>query len=84
MLVAVDQVAIGTNPQTRESRLFPSTGAYVRRNALAIFRAYAMYEPLRVFTTAALVARRRGARRLDARSCSTGSSTATPAATSSR
>ena len=32
MLVAVDQVAIETNPQTRESRLFDSTGAYVRRN----------------------------------------------------
>src|SRR5262245_27888504 len=35
-LVAVDQVEIGTNPQTRESRLFDSTGAYVRRNALSI------------------------------------------------
>ena len=34
MLVAVDQVAVETNPQTRESRLFDSTGAYVRRNAL--------------------------------------------------
>src|SRR3954469_13645992 len=33
MLVAVDEVAVGTNPQTRESRLFSSTGAYVRRNA---------------------------------------------------
>ena len=28
---------------------------YVRRNALAIFRIYAMYEPLRVFMTAALL-----------------------------
>ena len=34
MLVAVDQVEVGTNPQTRESRLFDSTGAYVRRNGL--------------------------------------------------
>jgi glycosyltransferase involved in cell wall biosynthesis len=55
MLVAVDQVEIATNPQTRESRLFASTGSYVRRNALAILRIYARYEPLRVFATAGLV-----------------------------
>ena len=54
-LVAVDQVTIGTNPQTRESRLFASTGSYVRRNAPAILRIYARYEPLRVFATAAAV-----------------------------
>jgi glycosyltransferase involved in cell wall biosynthesis len=54
-LVAVDQVEIGTNPQTRESRLFGSTGSYVRRNALSILRIYARYEPLRVFATAGLV-----------------------------
>jgi glycosyltransferase involved in cell wall biosynthesis len=53
MLVAIDQVPIGTNPPLRGSRLFPSTGTYVRRNAIAVFRAYAMYEPLRVFTIAA-------------------------------
>jgi glycosyltransferase involved in cell wall biosynthesis len=55
MLVALDQVEVGTNPQSRKSRLFPSTWNYVRRNSLAVFRAYAMYEPLRVFTIAALV-----------------------------
>jgi len=55
MLVAVDQVEIGTNPQTRESRLFDSTGAYVRRNALSILRIYTRYEPLRVFATAGLL-----------------------------
>jgi glycosyltransferase involved in cell wall biosynthesis len=55
MLVAVDQVEIGTNPQTRESRLFGSTGAYVRRNGAAIFRIYARYEPLRTFVTAGIV-----------------------------
>ncbi len=55
MLVAVDEVAIGTNPQTRESRLFDSTGAYVRRNAPAILRIYARYEPLRAFATAGFV-----------------------------
>jgi glycosyltransferase involved in cell wall biosynthesis len=55
MLVAVDQVEIDTNPQTRESRLFDSTGAYVRRNALSILRIYARYEPLRAFATAGLL-----------------------------
>jgi glycosyltransferase involved in cell wall biosynthesis len=55
MLVAVDQVGIATNPQTRESRLFASTGAYVRRNALSILRIYARYEPLRVFAVAGVV-----------------------------
>ncbi|HET9676325.1 MAG TPA: glycosyltransferase family 2 protein, partial [Solirubrobacterales bacterium] len=55
MLVAVDEVEIGTNPKTRESRLFTSSGAYVRRNAPAILRIYARYEPLRAFLAAALV-----------------------------
>jgi glycosyltransferase involved in cell wall biosynthesis len=55
MLVAVGQVEIGTNAQTRESRLSDSTGGYVRRNALAILRIYARYEPLRAFATAGLV-----------------------------
>ena len=55
MLVAVDEVAVGTNPKTRESRLFDSTGAYVRRNGPAILRIYARYEPLRAFATAGLV-----------------------------
>ena len=49
--MAVDHVPIHTNPKTRESRLFPSMGAYVRRNAVSIFRVYAQYEPLRVFWT---------------------------------
>src|SRR4051794_30529218 len=55
LLVATDHVAIGTNPQTRESRLFPSMSSYVRRNAVAIARIYAQYEPLRVFMTMAFV-----------------------------
>jgi glycosyltransferase involved in cell wall biosynthesis len=54
-LVAIDHVPIRTNEQTRESRLFPSMGAYVRRNAVSIFRIYAQYEPLRVFWSLALV-----------------------------
>jgi glycosyltransferase involved in cell wall biosynthesis len=55
MLVAVDQVTVATNPKTRESRLFDSTGAYVRRNGPAILRIYARYEPLRAFATAGLI-----------------------------
>ncbi|HXR13787.1 MAG TPA: glycosyltransferase family 2 protein [Solirubrobacteraceae bacterium] len=52
-LVAIDHVPIRTNPQTRDSRLFPSMWSYVRRNAISIFRIYTQYEPLRVFLTAA-------------------------------
>jgi glycosyltransferase involved in cell wall biosynthesis len=55
LLVAVDHVPIRTNPKTRSSRLFPSTAAYVRRNALSIFRIYSQYQPLKVFWGAALV-----------------------------
>jgi glycosyltransferase involved in cell wall biosynthesis len=55
LLVAIDHVPIRTNPKTRESRLFPSMGAYVRRNAISIFRIYAQYEPLKVFWGAAAV-----------------------------
>jgi glycosyltransferase involved in cell wall biosynthesis len=55
MLVAVDHVPIRTNEKTRESRLFPSMWAYVRRNTVSIFRIYTLYEPLRVFLFAALI-----------------------------
>lgn len=55
LLVAVDHVPIRTNEKTRESRLFPSMGAYVRRNTISIFRIYAQYEPLKVFWGGAIV-----------------------------
>jgi glycosyltransferase involved in cell wall biosynthesis len=55
LLVAIDHVPIRTNPTTRESRLFPSMGSYVRRNALSIFRIYAQYEPLRIFWSLAFL-----------------------------
>jgi hypothetical protein len=55
LLVAIDHVPVRTNPKTRESRLFPSMSAYVRRNAVSIFRIYAQYEPLRVFWSLALL-----------------------------
>jgi glycosyltransferase involved in cell wall biosynthesis len=53
-LVAVDHVVVGTNERMRESRLFGSMSAYVRRNMVAIFRIYTGYEPLRVFSFGAL------------------------------
>jgi glycosyltransferase involved in cell wall biosynthesis len=53
MLIAIDHTPIGTNPKTRESRLFPSMWAYVRLNAVAISRIFTLYEPLRVFMMAA-------------------------------
>jgi glycosyltransferase involved in cell wall biosynthesis len=52
-LVAVGHVPIGTNPQTRESRLFGSMWGYVRRNFVNLFRIYTSYEPLVVFSTIA-------------------------------
>jgi glycosyltransferase involved in cell wall biosynthesis len=56
MLVAVDHTPINARKVDRPSRLFGhSMWGYVRTNALAIFRIYSMYEPLRVFMTAALV-----------------------------
>src|SRR3954453_19521617 len=55
MTVAIDHVPIRTNPKLRESRLFPSMWTYIRRNGISIFRIYTMYEPLRVFLSAAAV-----------------------------
>src|SRR3954449_8270678 len=55
MTVAVDHVPVRTNPKILESRLFPSMWTYIRRNGISIFRIYAMYEPLKVFMSAALV-----------------------------
>jgi glycosyltransferase involved in cell wall biosynthesis len=54
-LAAVEAVPVGTNPKTRESRLFKSMSLYVRRNVLALFRIYTGYEPLRVFSALAFV-----------------------------
>jgi glycosyltransferase involved in cell wall biosynthesis len=55
LLVAVEHVPVRTNPRTRESRLFPSRTAYVRRSALSIFRVYSQYQPLKVFWAGAVV-----------------------------
>jgi glycosyltransferase involved in cell wall biosynthesis len=55
MQVAIEDVPIATNPTDRDSRLIGSTSSYVRRNAAAIFRAYVLYEPLRVFLILAAI-----------------------------
>src|SRR5689334_5506097 len=56
MLVAVDHTPIRARQVERPSRLFGhSMWGYVRKNAVAIFRIYSMYEPLRVFMMAAMV-----------------------------
>ncbi len=46
---AVANVAVGTNPKMRDSRLFGSTWGYIRRNAGTITRVFAAYEPMRFF-----------------------------------
>src|SRR5690349_8305662 len=55
MTVAVDHVPVRTNDQLHESRLFPSMWTYIRRNGISIFRIYALYEPLKVFMTGAVL-----------------------------
>src|SRR5687767_13079297 len=53
--MSIAHVPIRTNPRTRPSRLFSSASTYVKRSASTIVRIYAMYEPLKVFTTIGLV-----------------------------
>jgi glycosyltransferase involved in cell wall biosynthesis len=48
--MAIAHVQVGTNPRTRESRLFDSAFSYIKRSAATIVRIYTMYEPLKVFT----------------------------------
>lgn len=42
-------VPVGTNPQTRPSRLFKSIPRFVERSLTTMVRTYATYQPLRVF-----------------------------------
>lgn len=53
--LAVTDVQVRTNPQTRRSRLFTSIPDYLRRNGPVMFRAYAMYRPVQSFALVALV-----------------------------
>lgn len=52
---AVEFVPIGINPQVRPSRLMRSIPEYIRKSTVTIVRAYAMYRPLRVFSTVGVV-----------------------------
>jgi glycosyltransferase involved in cell wall biosynthesis len=47
--MAVVYVPVGTNPQTRPSRLIRSLPHYLTQSALTILRTYSLYFPLRVF-----------------------------------
>lgn len=47
--LATKSVPIGTNPSTRESRLFKSIPQFLERSLTTIIRMYTMYQPLRVF-----------------------------------
>jgi glycosyltransferase involved in cell wall biosynthesis len=53
--LVIENVKIGVNPKTRESRLFSSIPAYIRRNGPVIFRAYGMYRPVQTFAYVAVV-----------------------------
>lgn len=48
--MAVISVPVRTNQELRPSRLFNSTGGYVKKSMLTILRAYMMYKPLKCFT----------------------------------
>ncbi len=52
---AIAHVPIRTNARTRDSRLFSSVWTYIKASAATIVRIYAMYEPLKVFTSIGLV-----------------------------
>ena len=48
--LAIESIAIRTNPKTRESRLFSSTYQHVLKSAGAITKAYIMYKPYVIFS----------------------------------
>ena len=47
--LAIENLPIEVNPNTRESRLFRSIPEYLRRNGPVILRAYNMYWPVQTF-----------------------------------
>jgi glycosyltransferase involved in cell wall biosynthesis len=48
--LALRTVRVGTNPQTRPSRLFSTTWDYLKRSTASIIRIYTHYEPLKTFS----------------------------------
>jgi glycosyltransferase involved in cell wall biosynthesis len=53
--VAIENVKISTNNKTRESRLFKSIPDYLKKAGGVMVRAYAMYQPVQVFSRIAFV-----------------------------
>jgi glycosyltransferase involved in cell wall biosynthesis len=53
--LAITNVTIETNKKLRESRLFRSIPDYLRRAGGVMFRAYAMYRPVQVFSRLAIL-----------------------------
>lgn len=51
MRLAVASVPVGTNAPLRPSRLFLSIPHFIRNTGITMARAYAMYNPLKVFAT---------------------------------
>lgn len=49
--MAIESVAVTTNPKTRESRLFKSMWQHVGQSMMAIIRAYIMYRPYVIFVS---------------------------------
>lgn len=47
--MAVTSVPVGTNPKTRDSRLFKSLPRFLERSVTTLLRIYTMYRPLKVF-----------------------------------
>jgi glycosyltransferase involved in cell wall biosynthesis len=47
--ITIKSVPIGTNPKTRESRLFKSIPKFIERSLSTMIRMYTMYQPLKVF-----------------------------------
>ncbi len=52
--MAIENVKISTNDKTRESRLFKSIPDYLKKAGGVMLRAYAMYQPVQVFSRIAL------------------------------
>lgn len=53
--LAIAHVPVRTNPTTRESRLISNIWRYVWISASTIIRTYAMYQPLRFFSTIGVI-----------------------------
>ena len=47
--IAVENISVSTNPQTRKSRLFKNIPEYITRSIATLIRVYTMYRPLKVF-----------------------------------